>query len=989
MGEIIMGAIKEKPLVKPGSCNGCALYNASMMSPLPAGKIDILVVGGSPTERDIEKWAFSSGSSQMVRSIFSELTRNLPKNKVPKIEYAYAVRCCAHEVDKKVNADMVGQCSALLHMDVKRVSPDVILLLGADALRAFNYKEGIGSYRGNIYQETVAGVPVNIVPSYHPVALRKSPGLVPTFRRDLGKALSVWANGVNPPKMDLRLPVTFSGIMAQLDELEKFLEGHDKRVGVALDTEATSLKPWEKEFRMIALSLAWDADNPKGLAFPVDHRKAKLTLNEREQICQRLTQILRDSGKVSLIAHNCKFDEKVVNMAYGLDLPPVVWDTMLGEHQIDEDKKGVYGLKQLTLDRFPGMGKYEAELHQHLDNLAHTRKAKYDKMVKRYIAKLVSVAVPFWEAIGEDQRMSLLSSWVSSGAIKKYSNNAIELSYKKRTKKQIENNTPTQLYKKCETATAKLFASLPTEHLPEQIRHRVAQYTPNDSLLDKPTFEDVPIETMLYYAAIDAVVTLLICRDQRKDIQAEAQSLMHLQRTRLKGRLRNAKSILHPFSNITMPLNRVLTDIEYQGVRLDRDKIKRYSHYLAGEIEKSEDNLFQQAGYRFNPQSGPDLAKLLFDDLKLPVLKTSLKTNDPSTDKAVLNDLYEDHPIPILKELLMHRKLSKCKSTYLENWLERSAYDGRLHASFNTNGTATHRLSSSNPNLQNVMFYLHGVADPDGATYEDGSPKPMNIKSVFLPDSDEYDLYDLDIANAEMRVLCAYSRDAALTKAFNEGMDLHCLTASAIGDYTYEEIKANKENKGSPHYKLRQLAKAVNFGTIYCMSASTLVRNLWENNRVVITEKEAEAYLDKFFEGYPGVADYIKRTQLFVGRYHFAHTYIGRLRRFPILAYNSRERNRVGRQAVNARIQSTSADIVATNMIDVDREILKQNDGRMLLTVHDSMVFQLPKGLDGGEVRSMLDKSILDNVREKFPWLPVPWKYDVDRGPNYGTTSGF
>jgi DNA polymerase-1 len=287
------------------------------------------------------------------------------------------------------------------------------------------------------------------------------------------------------------------------------------------------------------------------------------------------------------------------------------------------------------------------------------------------------------------------------------------------------------------------------------------------------------------------------------------------------------------------------------------------------------------------------------------------------------------------------------------------------------------------------MFYLHGVADPDGATYEDGSPKPMNIKSVFLPDSDEYDLYDLDIANAEMRVLCAYSRDAALTKAFNEGMDLHCLTASAIGDYTYEEIKANKENKGSPHYKLRQLAKAVNFGTIYCMSASTLVRNLWENNRVVITEKEAEAYLDKFFEGYPGVADYIKRTQLFVGRYHFAHTYIGRLRRFPILAYNSRERNRVGRQAVNARIQSTSADIVATNMIDVDREILKQNDGRMLLTVHDSMVFQLPKGLDGGEVRSMLDKSILDNVREKFPWLPVPWKYDVDRGPNYGTTSGF
>jgi len=287
------------------------------------------------------------------------------------------------------------------------------------------------------------------------------------------------------------------------------------------------------------------------------------------------------------------------------------------------------------------------------------------------------------------------------------------------------------------------------------------------------------------------------------------------------------------------------------------------------------------------------------------------------------------------------------------------------------------------------MFYLKGVDDPDGRKDAKGNPLPMNLKSVFLPDSDEYDFYDLDIANAEMRMLCAYSRDPALIKAFNEGMDLHCLTAAGIGEYTYEEIKLHKDDKSSPHYKLRQLAKAINFGTIYCMGAATLVTNLWETSRIVITEVEAKAYLDKFFATYPGVEAYIERTTEFVKRHHFTHTYTGRLRRFPILDYNNNDGHRCGRQGVNARIQCSSAEVVNTNLVDMDTHILKKHGGRMLLTVHDSAPFQLPKGFNGDEVRNMLDTQLIEGVRRKYPWLPVPWKYDVERGANYGNVEKF
>lgn len=256
------------------------------------------------------------------------------------------------------------------------------------------------------------------------------------------------------------------------------------------------------------------------------------------------------------------------------------------------------------------------------------------------------------------------------------------------------------------------------------------------------------------------------------------------------------------------------------------------------------------------------------------------------------------------------------------------------------------------------------------------------MKALFIPDSDEFDLYDLDIANAEMRVLCAYSQDETLTKAFNEGMDIHSLTASNISDYSYEEIKANKEDKSSEAYMLRKLAKKINFGIVYGITAGSIARQANEEMGTEMTEEDAQGYMDRFFENYPGVKDYMNQTINFVNDQHFVYTLTGRRRRFNMVGFTNRQKAKMERQAINSRIQTTSADIVNDNLVQLDNHI-KPLGGRVILTVHDSILFQLPKGTTG--VRELLDHIIIEKTKEKFHWLPVDWKYDVGKGPNYGS----
>ena len=263
----------------------------------------------------------------------------------------------------------------------------------------------------------------------------------------------------------------------------------------------------------------------------------------------------------------------------------------------------------------------------------------------------------------------------------------------------------------------------------------------------------------------------------------------------------------------------------------------------------------------------------------------------------------------------------------------------------------------------------------------------LNIKQLFITDDqDRYDFYDLDIANAEMRVLCAYSKDETLIEAFKQGKDLHCLTASGISGIPYDQIMENKENKSSEEYKIRSVAKAVNFLTIYGGGASTLVKNLYSGMRIEIDEATAQGYLDKFFVTYPGVTQYMRDTIDMVTRFGVTFTFTGHRRHFPSAMYDRSMANRMGRQAVNARIQTTSSVLVNYNMIKLYEAIKKRGwDGRVLLTVHDSIAFQLNKEIPKGEVKEVLDQVVVKDVAKEFPWMPVAWAYDCAWGDSYGT----
>lgn len=231
--------------------------------------------------------------------------------------------------------------------------------------------------------------------------------------------------------------------------------------------------------------------------------------------------------------------------------------------------------------------------------------------------------------------------------------------------------------------------------------------------------------------------------------------------------------------------------------------------------------------------------------------------------------------------------------------------------------------------------------------------------------------------------MCGYSRDATLIDVFNSNKDMHCLTGSnpRVSNFTYDDLVAHKEDKTSQQYMVRQASKTINFGILYCVSAPGLQRQLYQKLRLQVSEETCQEYIDGFLDTYPGVMNFMNVVKIFTRYFGYIYTFTGRRRRFPLLEYDRAGLNKMMRQAINSPIQATSSDLVLRNIINL-HPVVKSLGGRLLLTVHDSIVFQLPKGLTG--VKETLDNVITNRTAKEFPWLPVKWKYDVGRGKSYG-----
>ena len=407
------------------------------------------------------------------------------------------------------------------------------------------------------------------------------------------------------------------------------------------------------------------------------------------------------------------------------------------------------------------------------------------------------------------------------------------------------------------------------------------------------TFNQIELAQAAPYAAEDADITL---------------RLHHILWDKVHQTGEQLASVL---TDIEVPLVSILTDMEEYGVKVDAEMLGKQSEEIANKLDELEQKAFEIAGEEFNLGSPKQLQQILFEKLELPVIKKTPK-GAPSTAEEVLQELAHDYPLPDV--ILQHRSLAKLKSTYTDKLPRMINPDtGRVHTSYQQAVAATGRLSSTEPNLQNIP-----IRTPEG----------RRVRQAFVAE-EGFTVVAIDYSQIELRIMAHLSQDASLLRAFAQGQDIHRATASEVFGCSLEEVTDEQ----------RRRAKAVNFGLIYGMSAFGLSRQL------DIPRHEAQAYMDKYFERFPGVLEYMENTRETAKKQGYVSTLFGRRLPLPeIKASNGARRKAAERAAINAPMQGTAADIIKRAMIKVGDWIDEkgcQSDVRMLMQVHDELVFEI------------------------------------------------
>ncbi|WP_018937442.1 MULTISPECIES: DNA polymerase I [unclassified Thioalkalivibrio] len=374
-------------------------------------------------------------------------------------------------------------------------------------------------------------------------------------------------------------------------------------------------------------------------------------------------------------------------------------------------------------------------------------------------------------------------------------------------------------------------------------------------------------------------------------------------------RLKEAEGPAFVYREIEMPLVPVLADIERAGVKVDPDQLGAQSQALLTEMERIEREAFEEAGGEFNLGSPKQIQEILFERLGLPVLRRTPK-GQPSTAEDVLEQMAGDYALPRL--ILEHRGLSKLRSTYTETLPRRiHPKTGRVHTSYHQSGAATGRLSSSEPNLQNIPVRTEAG---------------RRIRQAFIAEPG-HQLLAADYSQIELRIMAHLSQDAGLLRAFAEGQDIHRATAAEVFGTEPDQVSNDQ----------RRAAKAINFGLIYGMSAWGLARNLG------IEQGEAREYIDRYFNRYPGVHDYMEKARASGRENGYVETLFGRRLYLPeINSRNGARRQQSERVAINAPMQGTAADIIKRAMVRVANDLSEARiDARMIMQVHDELVFEV------------------------------------------------
>lgn len=441
------------------------------------------------------------------------------------------------------------------------------------------------------------------------------------------------------------------------------------------------------------------------------------------------------------------------------------------------------------------------------------------------------------------------------------------------------------------------------------------------------SMRDVPMEQQTQYAVEDADITLQLKAHFEKELgEANTQKL---------------------FDEIEIPLVSVLAHMELEGIKLDADFLNSLSRKLDEDIIHLETEIYKEAGETFNIASPKQLGEILFEKMQLVKKPKKTKTGQYSTAEEVLSALAKDHKI--IRDVLEYRGLSKLKSTYVDALPNQvSKVTGRVHTDYMQTVAATGRLSSNNPNLQNIPIRTE---------------RGREVRKAFVPRNDEYTLLAADYSQIELRIIAALSQESKMIEAFKNGEDIHASTASKVFNVPLEEV--TREQRGN--------AKTVNFGIIYGVSAFGL------SNQTDLSRSEAKELIDTYYETYPKLKSYMSEQVDFARENGYVQTVLGRRRYLKdINSQNAIVRGGAERNAVNAPIQGSAADIIKIAMINIYNKLVEGNyKTKMLLQVHDELVFDAYKP----ELEQV--KNLIKTEMENAFKLEVPLDVDLGEGSNW------
>lgn len=993
--------------LKPTGCTECPLYKNSMVNGAGVRPAKVVFL-------DIAAPAWASSpladrGGKLVKFLLEEVKKQ-ESNQGPvsrmvnEMFYMYTLGCGT----SSPAADTIRHCrDTVTGSRLLQTGATVVVALGTLALTFLGIKDKITEVRGSKLEVDFYGKKLIVLPSFSTAQLLVNPGLADTAKRDYMKAAEL-AQGNQLDNIDVSslmagytIPKSIDEAVAACDEFSSFVF-KGKTINnslMSLDFETTSLYAWDPTAKIIAVSCA--VDEGKALSMFVCHKDSPYRFKE---IAPSLMKLLGsqhpktwwnykyDLGMAKYALSRQLREEadkdpefiKSVEIATGREFSKVLeqpilntrWDGMLAEHMLEEEKTGQYSLKVVVGEHFPSLIGYEKPLHAEIEALE-------TKFVDSLVAKSIAPSSfsPFTCLIHSSSKYSLQEE------LDTLSSKVKELKPLKRKK----GATPEEKFT-IEKTVEMLEARI------AQVKRVISQTTkladkyaklftkmPDTPRKSAVTFEDVNPDLMLPYAAIDADLTWRISQKQRvraynEDTPAEAAK-------------ENRSPMIKLMDVHYIPLTEALSDMQIEGVRVNTEYLydsynKLYDSALDLEksiLEKLEIDLGKTVTSEMLNNSTA-LANIMIAGYGLPKVKTT-DAGEASADKDVMQE-WADMGNPVASMITNYRAMTRGRTTYLRNLLDLSRYDGRIHGSIHVNGTATGRLSSTNPNLQNQPPEIAGVkikaAFVPTDTSANGTEFDKQICKKYGWSLDEkMCIVDMDFAGAEVRGLTTYAKDKSLLEALDSGLDMHSWVASMCFGETYEAINTARnvpKNLQTENDKrlttLRKHAKAVVFGIIFCISAPKLAGDLG------ISIPEAEKLMNTFFSRFPNIEKYISGTKDKVYKIGILRTPTGRARRFPLAGYGGSHGAASARQGVNFLVQGFTSEIVNRVLINCKANFSSIR-ARMILTVHDSLVFELPVS-ELPKLEDFLRVNVRDFIKATFPQVPVEVPYDVEVGPSYG-----